>query len=105
MTDAVVVRESLAQPRLDLAIDLPSLFEFSLPIPHSPLPILLSTLALLYALALLDLSHGHLELLQNTLGRLNSSSESALIRAKLLQLAREELWLDILGSAIQQEEG
>jgi hypothetical protein len=81
-----------------------SRLEFSLPFAYSALPILLPSLPLFHALALLHLPHNHLELLHDAAGSLHRSRNATLVRPELFELGGKELRLDILRSAIEQQQ-
>lgn len=78
--------------------------EFSLPFADPALPILLPSLPLFHALALLHLPHNHLELLHDATRSLHRGRDATLVRPELFELGRKELRLDILRSAIEQQQ-
>jgi hypothetical protein len=78
--------------------------ELSLPFAQTALAVFLPPLSFPDALTLLHLTDEHLQLLENAARCLHRGRYTALVRPKLLQLARKELRLDVLRPTVEQEE-
>lgn len=75
-----------------------------LPVPDAALAVFLLSLTFAHTFALLHLLDRHLKLLHDRFACLDRSGQAALIRSELLQLRGEKLGLDVLRSAIKQQQ-